>query len=167
MSAGTTHLPKVFAVIGDDGVAQHKLYEVAQGVSIKRCLVCAFQAQPEVIVQRYVKKQNIPRCALSLQSTVLSSPQLCDWSLKRMPMHLRLSRRSLSRANIQEQHILGCTFPLHKRGYCVDDSSYCRPYVEKPLVRSDLGSCRCMHHHSDHVWNTGIAEQQNAFMNSF
>ena len=63
------HLPEVVAVVGDDGVAQHELYQLAQVVCGQGGLVCALQAQPEIVVQRYVQEQDISGCTLSLQRT--------------------------------------------------------------------------------------------------
>ena len=54
------HLPQVLAVICDDGVAQHQLYELAQIVRRQGGFVGALQAQPEVVVQGYVQEQDVP-----------------------------------------------------------------------------------------------------------
>jgi len=112
---------------------------------------------------------------MSRSRTSLDAPSLCRVPHLVSPLLLWLVIEEIARASeaqpeviiqgyTQEQHILGCTFPLHETGDCVNDSSYCRPYVEKPLVQSDLGTCHCVHHYSTCVWNTGIAEQQNALM---
>ena len=47
------------AVECDDGVAQHQLYELAQVVRRQGGLVCALQAEPEVVVQGYVQEQDV------------------------------------------------------------------------------------------------------------